>query len=336
MPKEITHWTLAQKAYQEMDAGSALKPILSRHKHLYLLGAVIADTPFYRLIGKTGKLMNQVGKRIHDNPDNGYEPAVRVINAYSPHPPDDVLALLLGFFAHVHADASFHPFVCHFSGSIVRGDKEERAQATIFHHTLESWLDIYYARESPLQNSGFFSEVLKNVEMEDEPLLKLLAILYSGGEPVEMSCVRETLICHALIQRLFDKRGVNRILELLNRIPGIDADVYRSSFYPLQKPDPSSMFLHPVSYQHPVTGETFQHTLRDLERKTIRDTLEICRLVEHHRNRSSLGEAFAGLKGPSLYTGMTDARESDMRYFNMRKEMAELVFHSDSDIGKKA
>ena len=51
MPKEITHWILAEKAYRTLETKSGLKAIIKQYKNLYLAGAVIMDTPFYLLYG---------------------------------------------------------------------------------------------------------------------------------------------------------------------------------------------------------------------------------------------------------------------------------------------
>lgn len=324
MPKELTHWTLAEKAYQEIDTDSALKKIIRGYKNLYLAGAVIADTPFYQLYGRDGKIMNHLGTGMHDNP-NGYTPVASVINAYAPHIPHDVLSLLLGFLSHVHADSTFHPLVYYFSGSSRRGDKKARNRASVFHHTLEAYLDIYYTREFQLENRGLFSQVLKNLEMEEKRFLDVLSALYSQEPNASISYIKKALRAHANIQRLFDNNVVKVILEVLNRIPGTDMGIYRSSFYPLRKPEPGSIFLHPFSYRHPVTGEKLHQSVKELEEKTIRETLKIFEFIENCISNNSLAEMFSELRGPNLHTGMTDANEPDMHCFNTGKDLTELI-----------
>ena len=324
MPKEITHWTLAEKAYQNIDADSALKKIIREYKNLYLAGAVIADTPFYQLYGRDGKIMNRLGRGIHDNPDS-YEPVARVINAYAPCLPDDVLSLMLGFLSHIHADSTFHPLVYYFSGSSRRGDKKSRNSASVFHHTLEAYLDIYYTQEFRLENRGLFSQVSKNLEMEEERFLNVLLVLYSQERSISISHIKKALRAHANIQRLFDNNAVKVILEVLNRIPGTDMDVYRSSFYPLRKPEPGSIFLHPFSYRHPVTGEKLQQSVKELETKAVRETLKIFRFVESRISDNSLAQTFSELRGPNLHTGMTDAGEPDMHCFSTGKDMMKVI-----------
>ena len=50
MPKEYTHWVLAEKVLQ--NAPERIKRMLSRNRQLYYLGAVAPDTPYYYLFGK--------------------------------------------------------------------------------------------------------------------------------------------------------------------------------------------------------------------------------------------------------------------------------------------
>lgn len=46
MPKEYTHWVLAEKIFLELP-GSQIKHLIEQNKNLYYLGAVIPDTPLY-------------------------------------------------------------------------------------------------------------------------------------------------------------------------------------------------------------------------------------------------------------------------------------------------
>jgi len=327
MPKEITHWTLAEKAYQSIEPDSVLKKIIRRYKNLYLAGAVIPDTPFYQICGRNRKIMYQLGKNLHDHPLNSYAPLANVIKRYSSPLPDDVLAILLGFLSHIHADSSFHPMVYYFSGTNMRGPKKSRDEASVFHHTLEAYIDIYYTGECRPPNRGLFSELMKRKEMEETRFLKVLSVLFSEDQTISVSDIRETLRLHAGIQKLFDNNAIKIILELLDSIPGADLSVYRSSFYPLRKPEPDSIFLRPFSYRHPVTGEKLEHTVKELEKKAVRETLNIFRLIEYHLTDNSLARAFPGLKGPNLSTGLTDIRAADMRWFGTGEDLMKLIFH---------
>jgi len=313
MPKERTHWILAEKVFQEILPDSPLKKIVGLHKNLYLAGAVIPDTPFYLLYGKSGKMMSQLGMRLHDNPLNSYQPLSDAINHHMRHVPDDVLALILGFIAHIHADASFHPLVYYLTG----GDENERNRE-IRHRTLEAYLDIYYSARFPLQNRGLVSNVMTSLEMGEDRFLNLLSLFYFGREKKHIPEIKKSLLRHRMIQKLFDRDSVKITLKWLDFIPGMKLDLIMATCYPLVRPDPWSMFHHPFSYLHPVTGQPFRHSVRDLEEKMIRETLGIFAQIECHMKNRTLPELFSRLKGPDLCTGMMGKQISDMCCFSSR------------------
>ncbi len=322
MPKEITHWILAEKAYQGINADSILKPIIHRYKNLYMAGAVIMDTPFYQIFGKNWKDMNKSGHKIHDNPVNSYEPLVKLINNFLPNIPDDVLCFLLGVISHIHADSSFHPFVYYFSGTSTSGHKKDRKRASFLHRTLEAYMDLYYSAEFQLQNKGLFSETLDNMEIEEKRFLKFLALFFSETEILTM---KRAVRLHVVIQKFFDNNLLKIILQMLNLIPGVELEDFIASFYPRCKPDPKLMFLYPFSYRDPVTGETFQSSARELEEKAVRDILKVFGQIEYHIKNSSFVRGFSELRGPNLYTGAVGTVKSDMHYFSAEKDLMKLI-----------
>ncbi len=319
MPKEITHWILAEKVYRHLDDASPLKKIIVSHKNLYMAGAVIADTPFYSgVYEKSGGVTEQSGQKFHDNPLNSYEPLTRVVAHYAPEIPEDVLSLLLGIVSHIHADSSFHPLVYYLSGF---NTPDKKKKASTIHHTLEAFLDIYYIERFQLQNKGFFSEVLNNIEMEERRFMSILSHLFS----IEQTRIKKAVKIHSLIQKRFDENIVKILLRLLNAIPGADLEFYLSSFYPLRRPESDSMFRYPFYYRHPVTGEEFRHSVKDLEKKMIQETLKVFGFIESGMEKNAVAEAFFQLKGPNLYTGMVGAGKAEMRYFSVKKDIKKLI-----------
>ena len=324
MPKEISHWLLAEKAFQKLEDSSALKDIIRGHKNLYLIGAVIADTPFYcRIFGPGQASVVRWGEVIHDNPVNSYAPIVNVIRRF-PHVPDNVLAFLLGVITHIHADSSFHPMVYYITGNPVH--PEGRETARIRHQTFETFLDIYYREGFYLQNRGKLSELLRNAEMEETSLLNLLSVFFSGEHGMaDRLKIKNALRTHAAIQKLFDKNALKIMLGTVSRIPGVNLNIYKSLVYPLRKPEPGSMFLRPLSYRHPVTGVEYRSLITEPEEAAIRNTLDVFGIIGHHIGSDSFSEVFSGLRGPDLYTGMVGYGKSDMRYFSEENDLMNLI-----------
>ena len=322
MPKRITHWILAEKVYLNIEGDSVLKKIINSYKYLYLTGAVILDTPFFLLYGRDGKVMNRVAEKIHDTAYNSYAIFKDVINADERPLPDAVLALLLGIITHIQADAAFHPLVYYFSGKGI-ADKKERAH----HHILESYLDLYFKERLGTPNKGLFSEVIKQVEMEEKAFLEVLVNLFSLDRKSGVNMIKKALKMNSLIQGLFDKNLPRILLQFLNLFPGMDLSDSISHFYPHPKPVPGTMFLHPFDYRHPVTGQKSKVSVDGLAEQTVQRILEVFGVVEkHYGSKKPLSEAFLQLTGPNLYTGLENTRKSDMHIFNTEKEVLELIF----------
>ena len=47
MPKEVTHWIIAEKIFQAMPKNSSYKAAIEQHKDVYYLGAVLHDALYY-------------------------------------------------------------------------------------------------------------------------------------------------------------------------------------------------------------------------------------------------------------------------------------------------
>jgi hypothetical protein len=322
MPKHITHWILAEKAYLNIKGDSVLKKIIKSYKHLYLTGAVILDTPFFLLYGRDGKIMNCVAEKIHDAAHNSYIIFKDVIDAHERVMPDAVFSLLLGIITHIQADAVFHPFVYYFSGKGI-ADKKERA----CHHTLEAYLDLYFKEGFEIHNKGLFSEVVKQIEMEENAFREVLTTLFALERKSGMNMIKKAIKMNSFIQGLFDKNFPRILLQFLNFFPGMDLCDSISHFYPHPKPLPGIMFLHPFAYRHPVTGQKLKTSVDELAEQTVQQILEVFGVIEKNCSRKdSLAEVLRGLIGPNLYTGLPDVQKKDMHFFNTQKNIMELIF----------
>jgi hypothetical protein len=325
MPKHITHWILAEKAYLGIEGDSVLKKIIKSYKYLYLTGAVILDTPFFLLYGRDGKVMNCVAEKIHDTAYNSYVIFKNVINAHKSSLPDAVVSLLLGIITHIQTDAAFHPLVYYFSGKGI-ADKQERAR----HHILESYLDLYFKEGFETQNKGLFSEVIKQIEMEEKAFRELLANLFAVERKNGIYMIKKALKMNSLIQGLFDKNLPRILLQFLNFFPGVDLSDSICHFYPHPKPGPGTMFFHPFDYQHPVTGQKLEVSVDELAEQTVQRILEVFGVIEKNCGiKNSLSEIFLRLIGPNLYTGLPQARKKDMHFFNTQKDIMEVIFRTN-------
>ncbi len=325
MPKELTHWILAEKAYRMLEAKSGLKAIIKQYKNLYLSGAVILDTPFYMVYGNGKDVMYKVAAQLHDNPINRADFGTRIIARFPPQMTEAIIALLLGVITHIHADSSFHPMVFYFSGKKDPADQKTSKTAGYRHHKLETFLDLYFKESFQLENGGLFSNILDKIEIDKKIYLDILSALYKLDMNIDRFHIEKSLLMHRTIQAMFDKNLPRIIFKLLNTIPGLDFREYLSNFYPQHKPKADSLFLSPFTYRHPVTGENFQHSVTDLESHALQGILDMFHSIEQYRDGGSFVEGFRRLKGSSLYTGMAGRSGSEMKYFDPNRDLMKLI-----------
>nr|MBC8361832.1 zinc dependent phospholipase C family protein [Candidatus Desulfatibia profunda] len=327
MPKEITHWHIAEKAFQHLNADSTLRRIISAHKYLYLSGAVVMDTPFYLLYGKGKSAMYNLANQIHDTPAHSLDFVKRTVSLSPQQTPPPVLAFLLGGLCHVYADANFHPLVYYFSGTGTGETPEKSRTAQSRHHTLETYLDLYYLDKGLFLPDVFYaSRIFKQVEMDKAGFVAVLKRFFSIRSESEFQYFKQALNMHMLLQHLFDWNLFKISLLAINCLPGLNIDHWVSSFYPIKNPAPNTTFKNRLKYRHPVTGQDLHQSVPTIAQSVHQKILNGFKTIEGHWNKSTLSSALDLLPGPNLYTGIEGFQKSEMKYFSTEMDVIELIF----------
>jgi len=325
LPKEITHWTLAETAFRCMRDASPLKRIIESHKHLYLCGAVIFDSPFYVQWGKGAAGIRYRAERIHDTAQNAFECFLPMLKNPGSLSMGSAVSLLAGIATHIFSDAAFHPFVCHFSGNTDTPDKKMRRKAQTRHHTLETYLDLFFAARGIFSTNTTFLRIFNAVEIPRPAFMEVLSRIYGTGSSGDRVLAKKSVFMHAILQALFDQKTLKGMLHTLNLLPGINLDTILASFYPSRKPRSEALFSRPLFYRHPVTGEARYVPVQVLEREALASIQTVFSAIEPWALRKPAGQGLEGLQGPNLYTGMTGYRLADMRYFNDAIDLMPLI-----------
>ncbi len=325
MPKEITHWTLAETAFRRMRDASPLKRIIESHKNLYFCGAVILDSPFYVQWGKGAAGIRDRAERIHDTAQNAFECFLPILKNPDFLSMESVVSLLAGITTHIFSDAAFHPFICHFSGTTRTPDKNLRRKAQTRHHTLETYLDFFFAARGIFSTNTTFGRFFNAVEISRSAFMELLSRIYGTGRTVDRVMAKKSVYMHAVLQALFDQKTLKGMLDALNLLPGINLDTTLASFYPCRKPRSEALFSRPLSYRHPVTGEARYVPVQVLEREALASIQNVFSAIEPWVLLKPPGQGLEDLHGPNLYTGMTGYRLADMQYFNNAIDLMSLI-----------
>ncbi len=322
MPKEITHWTLAEKAFCKLKQDSPLKRILGSNKSLFLCGAVILDSPFYVRWGRDALRIREGSEKIHDTAGNPFACFRPLLEPPAAFPPEPLIAFLAGITTHVFSDAAFHPFVCYYSGSTRTDLQKLRRRAQSRHHTLESYLDVYFAARGPFPVKTLFSAFCKTLEIPRRTFIEGLSRLFALQDPLQ---AEKALTFHAAFQALFHRRALTQMLRAVNRVFSQRFDWVLSSFYPLERLCPQALFHRPIPCRNPVTGDFSDLFIPALEDKALHGIESAFNLIEEHLHSGKAARGFARLEGPNLYTGLTGRRQADMRYFDSTCNLMDII-----------
>ena len=134
MPKELTHWILAERALAGLEPDNRLHEVIRTHHGLYLAGAVLPDTLLHLALGRHASTALALAHRFHDTDGNSYTPLIRAEEVCGDSLSAPLLACLMGVLSHMEVDIVFHPFVFALGGT---GDIGP-------HYRMETALDVHF------------------------------------------------------------------------------------------------------------------------------------------------------------------------------------------------
>ena len=302
MPKELTHWIIAERIRSLVKQGP-VKEAINRHPHFYYLGAVVYDCPFYASAKKDDRRFAQIADKLHgvDGGDT-FEPFRSFFSFATPAaapsakpPPPEAVSFICGAFTHYSLDVTFHPMVNYFSGKYFADDPQKRAVSQMRHRQFESLLDLYfygkYVSEAEnridggfgrrpglrpdirlggyLLNGGRLSRTLLALAAERESLSEIVGAFY--GNTVDRTAVIPLLRRHGKLQKQFFNRLLAAALLLSGTVLGGPIAVVAGTFYPpdlrtkvIRAPNEVlPFFAAPLSFNHPNTGEKLRGSAED-------------------------------------------------------------------------
>ncbi|MBN2440120.1 MAG: zinc dependent phospholipase C family protein [Spirochaetales bacterium] len=317
MPKEYVHWAIAEKIFSQ--SPEKIKDIIVKNKHLYYLGAVAPDTPYYYLWGDKKDKFREAADRLHGRYEkNTFAFLPKMIEKYKNDLTDDVLAFLLGVMTHVFTDSTMHPIIFHLCGDPENENPEINRYAHVRHRVFEASLDLKYKKEFPLVNKGKYKISYSLLGKKKSFFIRLLGdYLFEDNQGNEKEVKRNVSI-YSNIQNLFTNKFLYNVLTLLNRIKkGGYSDII-ALFYFSRSNHPFASLKDEFSFQHPVTGEKQTTSIYRLEEKAVSGCIKTFALFKDALDKNNLGDFVRTLRGPHLDTGLFDNR-SKMKFFNLLK-----------------
>jgi len=299
LPKELTHWIVAERACKELSRDSRLFGVIDHYKKEYLAGAVLPDTLLHLFSGPHAKSALSAAGRFHNTDENSYEPLISVEAELGQELSDPVLSCLLGVITHMQSDIVFHPYIFALTGTDDIGR----------HYKLETEIDMYLTsnRLQPPVN-----KLLDLVTPETEKtIISVAELLFSTT--FQLSCVTfsDSLRLHCRFQSMYSKNFWKFAVKLLGMFLGKPYSQQRHLFYPIEllgKQDFKHM-SETIEWEHPVSGEARKSNVDELVADAVSRTVEVFRRIELE---NSLVAALLDPPGCNLLTGMYAVNSSKM------------------------
>ena len=333
MPKELTHFTIADKAYKKLSDNALCRAIIEKNYHAYLTGSVIMDSAFYTFYGHHKNNVFKSGGALHNTSPDSYDVIRKLFCDDGRKIEDDVIAFAMGIATHIHADSAFHPMVFYYSGTSLRKSVGEINAPRVRHQIIETYLDLYYRRECPGEGGKVASHISKwgiDGNRLSELMIKLLMhnvpFWNNVSKNEKKKAVTASLRSHKFIQGLFNVKPIRLMFCYLSAKPGLGLLPFMTMFYPYHQPDPVILFPRPITYRHPVTGISDKESIPEIENRAVSGVLSFFEDMEKWLEKGASSMPIFSKRGPGLITGNEIGTIKDLRYFDTENSVFDIIF----------
>lgn len=309
MPKELTHWILADRVLAGLSPDSRLREIIGAHHSAYLGGAVLPDTLLHLFHGPHAATALALAHSFHDTVGNSFAPLIQTERRFPDGLPPAMLACLLGVITHIEADIIFHPFVF----ALAETDDAGR------HYQIETDIDCYFLRKGIRPSARHLVDLIS--PDTQKTLVNACVQLFDPEGALPPTVPEHALALHCSYQAKYDRTFWKLAVRLLSMAMGSPFREQRHLFYPLALSSASYRIKDSASeWHHPVTGELQRSTIEELARDAVKRTIDLLTLIE---TKGSLAVALQTRHGENLLTGLHGVNRSAMDKRRSEPEMAD-------------
>lgn len=325
MPKELTHWIIAERTREELTRGRIADAVDS-YPHHYYLGAIVYDSPFYAVFYKNSEHAAEIATELHGiRGEDTYGPFRRLISYFGDNPPAPVLSFFAGGITHLFGDVNFHPLVNYFCGKYNDSDKHRRINSQARHRDFESCMDLYFLVnfEKELINNGRLSATLAGLIDSKTDVEKMAGIFYEDNPQPEPDSIWKLFRRHAFAQGLFGNSSMRNLFSFLSAASNGPLDTFRALFYP-DSEQGFPFFQSPIEYTHPHTGEKISASG---DRIMAAATNAAARMLNGFQKGISGGTSpdyFTCIKGLSLDAGCDTSVYPEAAYSDLTRPIIDL------------
>jgi hypothetical protein len=288
MPKELTHWILADRAFAALRNDSRLRQVIAAHQAVYLGGAVLPDTLLHLLSGSHAAAALTLAHSFHDTAGNSFAPLILAEQRFPRGLPPALLACLLGVITHMEADIIFHPFVYAMTSP------KQIAQ----HYQIETDIDVYFLQAGARPPVRHMADLLS--PDSHETFISTCALLFDPEGTLPRVALEQALSLHCHFQAMYDHMFWKLLVRFLAITIGSPFREQRHLFYPLSHTATNILGQEASVWKHPINGELQRLSLEQLADEAVQRMVTNFERIE---SAGSLSDVLNNYLGENLLTG---------------------------------
>lgn len=324
MPKEVTHWIVAERVTE------ALRPtpygeILQRYPNIVKIGAVFHDLLYY-LNSSDYPENENLSRAIHQFPNKLHaihgEDSLAIVRGilksiqYNQTQNEHLIAFMVGVITHIFTDIVWHPLVYNYTGNYHDTDEHKKHEAQYNHLKLEAVFDLYFCQNFSKLNKNYnLQNYVKGIEYPFDNLMREACYLYVPMKIEYFIYFYEKGLKRALAAHKILRRNVLNTYVLWTKYFKKSPERFKyGSLYHngLYKYLPK--LQEGLHFRNPVTGEPTYTTMEDMLQKAVDESVDFCMRI--------LPETFGGAShnfkevGKSLEHGQPAGKVYNMTHFD--------------------
>jgi len=284
MPKEITHWLVAEAVCKRLE-GSFFEEPLRRNPNLLHIGAIIHDAPYYYLKGDFDSRFGSLPTKLHGTVEDAVElieSLLRYLLGLPEELKEQLTAFLVGLITHLYADALMHPLIFYLTGPYDARDLKRRSAARQDHRMLETLIDMCLAGGYHRVRGHSLAAYIRDAEM---PLLELhdhLDKTWLRDEDTERFAegLLSSFRLFSFLQSLYRNRLASRLAPLLLAVSPRQVREVLALFYWPRLMGQCWRIEGEIPCRHPSTGEIRSQSIRMLFQDAVDRSVEFCLGIE--------------------------------------------------------
>jgi hypothetical protein len=307
MPRDITHWLIADDTAALLPPDGCYGAAARRGPALLRLGAVFHDALFYAppALGRFARVADRLHSEAGEDsfaPVRALHGVVGELRAVASPLADDVGAFLVGFVSHLHADATFHPLVYYHTG--LPGPSGCMASTVSqAHRRLEALIDLHFVGSLRALDDWSLAGYVGAAGRRARDLSWLAArVLVGPAERAELAATLDASWArYARAQGVFRSRALGHVAWSLRRyLSDANREIVALAYAPALR-TLLPRVAGEIDYRHPVTGEPGRVSLATLRRTAAAAAAATLARLEA---TPPAAEPLAGEVGPSLVAGV--------------------------------